>query len=105
MASELNTLSEDQQKLLLDARAKRDAFVQEKARVQNLLNSTLEKMKIYEALLGTTESQVCKAEDLIGDIRFRLHERGIAMNPITSASPVPTPDETASPLPTQVSSA
>ena len=73
---------EDQQTLLQDVRAKRDTFVQEKARIENLLNSYLEKVKIYQALLGATESQICKIEDLIGDIRLRLHERGILVNSV-----------------------
>ena len=104
--------SKDQQSLLQDARAKRDVFMQEKARIQNLLNLALEEVKIYQAHLGATESQVCKVEDLIGDIRFRLRERGALINPITSpplalsnvittpssapvaATPLPAPDET-----------
>ncbi|KAF9778486.1 hypothetical protein BJ322DRAFT_1024954 [Thelephora terrestris] len=109
------TSSEAQERLLQEVRAKRDAFVQEKARVTNLLNSAIEKVKIYEVLLGMTESQVCKVEDLIGDIRFRLRERGVLLShtyissaapphtdiasagtflPATSASPLPALDET-----------
>ena len=90
---------EDQQTLLQDVRAKRDIFVQEKARIENLLNSYLEKVKIYQALLGSTESQICKIEDLIGDIRLRLRERGILVNSVFSSLPVPTSDVRASPLP------
>ena len=86
--------TEDQRKLLHDARATRDAFVQERARVENLLNSALEKVKIYQAQLGATESRICKVEDLIGSIRFRLCERGVSANPITRASLLPTPDKT-----------
>lgn len=85
---------EDQQKLLQEARATRDMFVQEKARVENLLNSTLEKVKIYEALLGATQSQICRAEDLIGDIRFRLCQRGIPSFSIFTPSHLPPVHET-----------
>ena len=91
--------SVDQQNLLRDARAKRDIFMQEKARIQNLLNLAIEEVKIYQAHLGATESQVCKVEDLIGDIRFRLRERGVLINPITSTLLPPTPNETALPIP------
>ena len=90
---------EDQQTLLQDVRAKRDTFVQEKARIENLLNSYLEKVKIYQALLGATESQICKIEDLIGDIRLRPRERGILVNSVFSPPPVPTSDARASLLP------
>lgn len=91
--------SEDQQNLLQEARAKRDMFMKEKARVQNLLNLALEEVKIYQAHLGATESQVVKVEDLIGDIRFRLRERGALINPITSAPPSLTTSEAAPPIP------
>ena len=97
--------SQDQQNLLQDAQAKRDMFMQEKACIQNLLNLALEEVKIYQAHLGATESQVCKAEDLIGDIRFRLRERGVFINPVTSPTPnetapsIPIPNVTAMPLP------
>jgi len=86
---------EEQQKLLQDVRAKRDTFAQEKARVENLLNLALEKVKLYQTLLGTTESQLCTVEDLIGSIRFRLQQRGLSTRTIVVASLLPTLDETA----------
>ena len=86
---------EEQQKLLQDVRAKRDIFAQEKARVENLLNSAREKVKLYQAMLGTTESKLCSVEDLIGNIRFRLQQRGASIRSITIASPLPAPSETA----------
>lgn len=89
---------EDQQNLLQEARAKRDIFMQEKARIQNLLNLALEEVKIYQAHLGATESQVCKVEDLIGDIRFRLRERGVLINPATSVPLAPAPNKTVPPI-------
>lgn len=85
---------EEQQKLLQDVRAKRDIFAQEKARVENLLNSALEKVKLYQTLLGATESQLCGIEDLIGSIRFRLQQRGLPTRAIMIASPTPTSYET-----------
>jgi hypothetical protein len=84
--------------------------MQEKARAQSLLNLAIEQVKIYQAHLGAAESQVTKAEDLIGDIRFRLRERGVLINPLTSvpyasttAPPLPPPDETttSSPAPAE----
>ena len=85
---------EEQQKLLQDVRAKRDTFAQEKAHVENLLNSAHEKVRFYQAMLGATESKLCTAEDLIGSIRFRLQQRGIFLHTAV-ASPFPSPDETA----------
>ena len=78
--------NEDQQRLLRDARATCDAFVQEKLRVESLLNTALEKVKIYQAQLGATESQICRAEDLIGVIRFQLRQNTFTINPPTSRS-------------------
>ena len=78
MANKVPPCREDQQKLLQEARAVRDAFVLEKTRVEGLLISAIEKVKIYQTLLGTTQSQICQAEDLIGDIRMRLRRRGTA---------------------------
>lgn len=86
---------EDQQKLLHDAREKQDAFAQEKARVESLLSLTLEKVKVYQALLGATESKLCTVEDLIGNIRFRLRQRGIPTNYIVGTSLSPAPSEVA----------
>ena len=91
--------SEDQQNLLQDTRAKHDIFMQEKAHIQNLLNLAIEEVKLYQAHLGRTESQVCKVGGLIGDIHFRLCEHGVLINPITSTLLPPTPNETAPPIP------
>ena len=77
MADGLIPLKDEQQKLLQDAGAKRDIFAWGKIRVENLLNSTLEKVKLYKTLLGTTESQLCSVEDLIGHVRFRLQQCGL----------------------------
>ena len=94
MANESPSPKEAQQKLLRDVRAKHDLFVQEKARVENLLNSAHEKVKLYQALLGTTESKLCSVEDLIRSIRFHLQERGVSTRAITVTSPLPTYNET-----------
>lgn len=83
---------EEQQKLLRDARAKRDIFAEEKVRVENLLSSALEKVKLYQTLLVVTESKLCYVEDLIGSIRFRLQQRGFPIRAV--ASLLPAPDET-----------
>lgn len=88
-------LKAEQQKLLQDTWAKHDDFAQEKAQVENLLNLALEKVKLYQTLLGTTESKLCSVEDLIGDIRFRLQERGLPIHTITFTSRQPTPSEMA----------
>ena len=85
---------EEQQRLLLDARSRRDIFAQEKARVENLLDLAIEKVKFYKALLGTTESKLCSAEDLIGNIRFRLQQRGVQSHCLVPTMPLP-PSETA----------
>jgi len=94
VANGLPLCREEQQKLLQDARAKRDTFAQEKARVENLLSVTIEKVKVYKALLGSTESKLCSIEDLIGSIRFRLRQRGIPTHTIMVTSPPPAPSET-----------
>ena len=83
---------EEQQRLLRDARAKRDVFAEEKVRVENLLSSALEKVKLYQTLLGVTESKLCYVEDLIGSIRFRLQQRGFPTRTVTSL--LPASDET-----------
>ena len=85
---------EEQQKLLQDVQAKCDIFAQEKAWVENLLNSALKKVKLYQTLLGATESQLCGIEDLIGSICFRLQQRGLPTHAIMVASPTPTSYET-----------
>ena len=90
---------EEQQKLLQDARDKRDTFAQEKARVENLLNSTLEKVKLYRTLLSATESLLCSSKDLIRSIRFRLQQRGISTripptHALMATTPLPTYNET-----------
>ena len=90
MADGLPPPKEEQQKLLQDVRAKHDIFAQEKAWVENLLNSALEKVKLYQTLLGATESQLCGIEDLIGSIRFRLQQRGLPTHAVMVASPTPT---------------
>ena len=86
---------EEQQRLLQDARLKHDTFAQEKARIENLLDFAVEKVKFYRTLLGATESKLCSAEDLIGSIRFRLHKRGVPNPCLVAAAPFPAPDETA----------
>jgi hypothetical protein len=88
-------LRTEQQKLLQDTRAKCDDFAQEKARVENLLNLALEKVKLYQTLLGATESKLCSVEDLIGDICFHLQEWGLPIHTITFTSRQPTPSEMA----------
>jgi hypothetical protein len=90
---------EEQQRLLHEARAKRDAFMEERARVENQLNSALEMVKIYQALLAATKSHICKAEDLIGDIRIRLRDRGFHVTLVTPASPPPASSTAPSPSP------
>lgn len=88
------TIQEEQKKLLQDARAKRDVFAQEKARVESMLNVTLEKVKLYQSMLGTTESKLCSVENLIGDIRFRLQQRGVPVRDMLATSPLQAPAET-----------
>ena len=90
---------EEQQKLLQDARDKRNTFAQEKAQVENLLNSTLKKVKLYRTLLNTTKSLLCSSEDLIGSIRFCLQQCGISTcipptHALMATTPLPTYNET-----------
>ena len=85
---------DEQRQLLEDVRAKRDIFALEKAWIKILLNMTLEKVKFYRTLLGTAESKLCTVEDLIGDIRFRLRQRGVPIRAIITTLPLPGADET-----------
>ena len=96
MADGLIPSKDKQQKLLQDARVKCDIFAWEKIRVENLLNSTLEKVKLYKTLLGTTKSQLCSVEDLIGHIHFCLQQHGLPTRPMTMATPSPPGSETGS---------
>lgn len=94
MANELPSPKEAQQKLLQNMQAKHDSFAQEKAWVKNILDSAHKKVKLYQALLGTTESNLCSVEDLIRSIRFRLQEHGVSTHTITVTSPLLTRNET-----------
>lgn len=86
--------AEEQQKLLQEAWAKRDLFALDKARVENLLNIASEKVQVYKALLGAAETKLFTVEDLIGNIRCRLQQRGLPTRAIMTTSPAPTPTNT-----------
>ena len=62
------TPADERRKLLQDARSTRDEVSREKTRVENLLNSALEEVEIYQSQLQDIESQLFGVDDLIGDI-------------------------------------
>ena len=66
-------------------------FAEEKARVENILNLAREKVEFYQTMLGITESKLGGIEDLIGNIRFRLQQRGISTHLIKIALSLPAP--------------
>ena len=76
--------SEARQGLLRDARSTRDVYAQERARTENQLFAAKQVVTALSTQLWIADEKLTTIEDLIGEVRMRMHTRGLATHPTIS---------------------
>ena len=76
--------SEARRGLLKDARSTRDVYAQERARTENQLFAAKQVVTALSTQLRIADEKLTTIEDLIGEVRTRMHTRGLATHPSVS---------------------
>ena len=80
--------------LLEDVRSVRDLCAQERVRTENQLFAAQQAVTALSAQLRMADEKLNIIEELVGEVRVRMHRRGLATHPITrrsSSKPSPKP--------------
>ena len=72
---------EERQSLLRDVRSVRDAFSQDRTRLENQLLAAQQTISTLTTELGIADQRLTTVEDLIGEVRHRMQARGLSTNP------------------------
>ena len=76
--------------LLEDIRSIRDLCMQERARAENQLYAAQQSVSALETELRIADEKLNIVEDLVGEVRTRMHRRGLATHPVTQRLPPKT---------------
>ena len=73
--------TEAQQALLHDARSVRDTYARDRTRLENQILAAQQTITALKTQLGIADKKLTTIEDLIGEVRTRMHSRGLATSP------------------------
>lgn len=86
--------------LLEDVRSVRDVCAQERARTENQLFAAQQTVTALSTELRMADEKLSIMEDLIGEVRIRMHRRGLTTFPVVQRpSPRTVPEATSSHTP------
>lgn len=79
--------AESRHDLLRDVRSIRDTYANERARTENQLVAAQQTVAALAAQLRMADQKLVTIEDLIGEVRVRMHTRGLATHPVVRRPP------------------
>ena len=72
---------EDHEKLLHDIRSVRDGYAEDRSRAENGLLTAQQMLHVMQVQLHIADKKLVTVEDLIGEIRTRMRDRGLPSHP------------------------